>query len=177
MSTVSEDKYEARQDERAHEFVQPEVLARLLTEYSGKIKILTEQESKLRNKRFLLLTIVPLLWGLAVATLLMLVGEEANTFIARKISLIGMIALTAVSVLVYYSLWQQERRKVELTDREREIAILKFEPVVRIASQFLEHSTKDPNVRLELSLRLVEAESALRWARRFSDIRPDAGKG
>ena len=168
MSTLGKDTFSDRKDDRAYDFHTTETILKLLSEYSAKLKEMAEQKYRLHTRLIILrLIVIGITGGIFTAVLWFYTQNQGFTKFAFSapyfiISISGFI-LGAALVVVFRS----ELIKDELLIQEIDVSALKLEKLVRAASQITEHVEKDLGNRLELDLRLVEAESALRRARSF----------
>jgi hypothetical protein len=130
-----------------------EVLLSLLMEYSHKVfKICDQIEQGENNISIMILT---LMW-LTVAGILLAVFPYFKAINPNIKFLIFALLFATFYVNCY-----QINQRLKLLRRDAKTFSIRLEKVVRFASQMREHSVTNPVSRIELDLRIADAESAL----------------
>jgi hypothetical protein len=125
------------------------VLISLLTEYSDKVlKICDQIEQGKNNISKITLTLI---WLTVAGIFPYLKAINPN------IKLLIFVLLFATFYVIYYPINQ----RLKLLRRDAKIFSIRLEKVVRLASQIEEHSVTNLVSRIELDLRIADAESAL----------------
>jgi len=125
------------------------VFISLLTEYSDKVlKICDQIEQGKNNISKITLTLI---W-LTVAGIF-----PYLKVINPNIKLLIFVLLFATFYVIYYPINQ----RLKLLRRDAKTFSIRLEKVVRLASQIEEHSVTNLVSRIELDLRIADAESAL----------------
>ena len=131
-----------------------------LVEYTTTLKEVTESIEHVQTRAVILITFIAS--TVSVAAGLFSYGwvrfqSTGNAFfwIAGGCTFL----VTALFFRLYYS----SRLKSRLVARQSAVVGLKLEKIMQLASQMLEHGDLNATQRLELELRLVEAEGALQF--------------
>src|SRR2546423_764254 len=132
-----------------------ETLVRLLREYTNSLQgILKERE---RLDATSLWSTVAASVGFAALLVSLGPGVFVNTW-TQSAAYAVSVAVIALAILITAYLWTFGKRR-KLANEEIEILGRKLSKMVHLASQLAEHSNSVLGVRLELDLRLIEAET------------------
>ena len=126
----------------------------LLDEYAQKLMNICEKIDNYREtvERFFLLLI-----GVTI-----LLTASLSTFFPSWQSSTLVLSLLFVFLMIVLGLTIfKARQKIILLKRDAKTLAIKLEKVIRVTSQFQEHITTNFVTRIELDLRLADAESAL----------------
>jgi hypothetical protein len=129
------------------------ILISLLTEYSDKVlKICDRIEQGKHNISIIILT---LMW-LTVVGISSVIFSHLNA-INPNIKLLIFVLLLATFHVIHYPINQ----RLKLLRRDAKTFSIRLEKIVRLASQIEEHNVTNLVSRIELDLRIADAESAL----------------
>ncbi len=145
--------------------------AKLLDDYSVKLRSLYEQWDKIYGRRFLMFYSVVSSLTLVVSTFfifLSLPDELLSDGFIKTASLVIFFVLVYGVILVTVYVYKQQIRKRRSVEEDIRITFVQLENLVHRASQFLEHGSRSELVELEF--RLADAESALRRVEEFVKI-------
>jgi hypothetical protein len=132
----------------------------LLNEYSEKLLHVCEQIDKYQKRLFLVVMLLSVLIVLGI--LLSDTSTQAHNFIFEHafntkftLSLFTLVFISIVSIIFNIG------RRVALLKRDATVLYVKLEKIIRATSQAQEHILSNFVSRIELDLRLADAESAL----------------
>jgi hypothetical protein len=145
--------------EKAYSDEDQKLIIALLKEYSERLLDVCERRDRSKDRSFLILVffLIALCIGLSLFSFLIL-GFGSTSYMLLLISC-AFYLFTLVLISNYYS--KNLFQKTVLLSRDAEILSIKLEKVIRAASQAHEHVVSNFVGRLELDLRLTDAESAL----------------
>jgi hypothetical protein len=148
--------------EKAYSEEDQKLIISLLKEYSEKLLNMCERVEINKGRNFLirLFSIVVPFAIFALANFLLKVAP-IPFFEAAASIYAGSIVFLLLSIPTIYDLNKSSTQKTALLSRDAEILSIKLEKVIRAASQAHEHVVSNFVGRLELDLRLTDAESAL----------------
>ena len=162
--TINEEKIDFSRSEVSYSNFKKadiDLLISLLGEYGEKLIKLCEKIDNNKQKYSLGEYFLPRLGGgIALITWSVFSLRTYSNFVMLGI-LIFAIFTTYVAVSAY-----NIRKKIKLSEREAKKILLRLEKVIRIASQTQDNLSKSPPnwiIRVELDLRLADAESALEY--------------
>jgi hypothetical protein len=162
--TINEEKVDFPKAEASYSNLEKDdinLLISLLGEYNEKLINLCEKIEDNKQKYSLGEYFLPRLGGgIALITWSVFSLRTYSNFVMLGI-LIFAIFTTYVAVSAY-----NIRKKIKLSEREAKKILLRLEKVIRIASQTQDNLSKTPPnwiIRVELDLRLADAESALEY--------------
>lgn len=153
----------------------------LLSDYTNTLKEASDSIEQFQTRSFVLISLVGLILSIGAGFISygwVRFQSTGNAF-GWIAGIFGFLVATLFTRLYYSS-----RRKSRLIARQSEIIGLKLERIMQLASQIAEHGELTAAEKLEIELRLVEAEGALRFARftghseerNTSDLGSGAGK-
>ncbi len=156
--------------EEAYSDEDQKLLISLLSEYSERLlhmcKQIDEQERKNSWLQLCLLTLVVVVFVLAI-----FLSKISFVPMAEGSTLIYSV-LVVYAILIIFAGFNHIRstsQRTQLLISDTEIISIKLEKVIRIASQAHEHVIKNAINRIEIDLRLTDAEFALqRYKTQFS---------
>lgn len=159
MTTINQNK------EDIYSYEDRKLLISLLNEYSQKLSNTCIQvEKHKRNNRTISLVQIGIMISILavwlIVTLHGIIGREKyvlDELASRILFSLGM--LLAILFLVNESL--HNKKKLRSLERNGIMIAVKLEKVIKIASQIQEHVLNNLISRIELDLRLADAESAL----------------
>jgi hypothetical protein len=143
------------------------LLISLLGEYSSKLSDICEKiDTYQRNKIFYLTLGMGTLFPLAVL-LVIFVTNRFNDLINHiwSSTTIAIFVVIVIIVGMFFSNSEflYSTRKLRLLEQEAKKMAANLQDVIRLASQLEEHVLNDIISRIELRLRLTDAESALKY--------------
>jgi hypothetical protein len=159
MTTINPSKEETYNSEDR------KLLISLLNEYAEKLSILCVRiDIHNDNSRILLLAQIWLMFPIFIALFVVTIhgifglrgyisDEAANSILTS--SVVVLITLFLINEVFY------NKKKLRLLERDGNTIAIKLEKVIRLASQIQEHALNNVVSRIELDLRLADAESAL----------------
>lgn len=145
-------------------------LLRLLTEYTNKVKTSTERVNS--EKRIeAALTVLLMFAGvfvvyLVTSTLIHYISVRIFDF-ANLSSVILLYSVIFALLFPAFLLYRTQRRRVISMQRELRFAVRQLSSVLREASSFEQFGTLNHLLKLELNLRLFEAEEVVRYVATF----------
>jgi hypothetical protein len=159
MTTINQNK------EDIYSYEDRKLLISLLNEYSQKLSNICVQIEKYKgNSRTISLVQIAIMIAIVavwiIVTINGIIGREKYVLdeLANRI-LFSLGMLLAILFLVNESL--HNKKKLRSLERNGIMIAVKLEKVIKIASQIQEHVLKNLISRIELDLRLADAESAL----------------
>ena len=140
-----------------------DLLISLLGEYGEKlIKLCEKIEDNRQKYSFGKSFLPPLGGGILLITWSLFSSLESSLL---SFSILGFLTFVIFTIYVAVSA-NHIRKKIKLSEREAKKISLRLEKVIRIASQTQDNLSKTPPnwiIRVELDLRLADAESALEY--------------
>jgi hypothetical protein len=133
-----------------------QILLSLLQEYSAKLNSLNSQiEERIvfYNNFFLITSLMPVLF--------LIIIFSTYQFFPYNLYLV-IISLFIVGVL-FFRLIVRKKTKRRILEKQAEILAIKLERLVRTTSQYQENVEKNYIRKIELDLRLADAESSLSY--------------
>jgi hypothetical protein len=141
--------------EKAYSDEDQRLIIALLKEYSERLLDVCERRDRSKDRSFLILVFYLIALSLSLFSFLIL-GST------RSFLLLTSCAFYLFTLTLIYSYYSTNfSQKTVLLSRDAEILSIKLEKVIRAASQAHEHVVSNFVGRLELDLRLTDAESAL----------------
>jgi hypothetical protein len=159
MATINPNK------EEFYNYEDRKLLISLLNEYSEKLSLVCDRIDKYKeNSRTLTLLQIGLMFP--IVALLLIVTLSGMLNLQRYIMEGAVNTILSFSVLILSTLFLineifHNKRKLRLLERDASTIAIKLEKVIRLASQIQEHALNNVVNRIELDLRLADAESAL----------------
>lgn len=159
MTTINQNKEETYNSEDR------KLLISLLNEYAEKLSIICVRvDNHNDNSRILVLSQIGLAFPIIIASFIITIrgifslrgytsDESANLILTS--SVVMLIILFLINEVFY------NKKKLRLIERGGNTIAIKLEKVIRLASQIQEHALNNVVSRIELDLRLADAESAL----------------
>ena len=145
-------------------------LSRLLYEFGSKLSLVMNQRDTINSRRNLLLAFD---WIFAIAIVLYGIHDDKqlghNLSSARFMITISLLVMTGL--IFFLTIGLSLVRRSRLLSEEIRVSAIKLAALVRVASQFHEHSPRGFIADLELDLRLTEAESVLRRVEKTIGLR------
>lgn len=137
------------------------MLLRLLAEYSGKLRSMCDESARWRQREetwitaggVVVICVIVLSWLLPV---FFASSRPQDVFIA------GFLIGSLVAILFVWTAHRSRQRRKPL-DYDIRVLVRQLKHLVRIASQREQHVESDHSRRLELDLRLTDAEGALAY--------------
>jgi hypothetical protein len=136
-----------------------DVIVTLLAEYSQKLRLSYEELYRIRQSRFVFasaFSILVIIGSMAIGISIKFEILKSNF---DMIIVIGVSALTFV--LLFYMAFVVQLNKMGFMKREISVLASQLERLIRSASQFQEHGERNFGKRIELDLRLADAEGTL----------------
>jgi hypothetical protein len=161
MTTIKPNK------ENVYNYEDRKLLVSLLNEYSEKLLLTCGKIDKYKeNNRILMLLQLGLMFPIVNLSLIVTLSGMLNLY--RYILEGAVNTILAFSVLILITLFVineifHNKRKLRLLERGASTIAIKLEKVIRLASQIQEHALINVVSRIELDLRLADAESALKY--------------
>jgi hypothetical protein len=151
--------------EDVYNYEDRKLLISLLNEYSEKLSFTCSKIDKYKeNSRTLMLLQLGWMFSIVILTLIVALNGMSNLY--RYILEGAVNTILVFSALILISVFLnnqilQNKRKLRFLERDASTIAIKLEKVIRLASQIQEHALNNVVSRIELDLRLADAESAL----------------
>jgi ABC-type nickel/cobalt efflux system permease component RcnA len=146
-----------------------ELILKLLSEYTDKVKVEVEEQSKLSQNNSLFLLATAILPSIALILLTYLVNRLDYVEFPTTDTVLSLIISGILIVITLFTAYSyiNGRRKARTVKDEVTLLTRQLDVLVYRASQLEEHSKLDKAHRLEFRLRLIEAQGALNLADRI----------
>lgn len=141
-------------------------LVRLLQEYTAKLREVCEHRA---DTRLRLIQIV----GIMGAVMAGLMSVFIFSFEVQSSNLGTSMAIIPAVVIVFMTMYLTMMKSRFRYSFDADRIAASVERLVRLASQFNEHSGKSVSDKFELDLRIAEAEGALRYYQRIFQVEAD----
>ena len=151
--------------EEVYSYEDRELIISLLNEYSHKL-LRTCEQIEIKKQRLTLIILAILGSGFSVILLLLSLLKESTSSLSLYFSIdyfkfAVIISLFSIFFLFVIATYFENKRRLELFFRDAKILSLKLEKVIRFTSQVQEHVLINLAGKIELDLRLSDAESSL----------------
>jgi|WetSurMetagenome_2_1015567.scaffolds.fasta_scaffold64615_4 hypothetical protein len=141
-------------------------LMQLLKEYTGKLRDICDsvRQNKFRRMQTAMLMAIGLMGGGAACAAVLL--KQDFPFEMRSLMAVGIGGVMAIATVWWFATLRLRFLSPRSFDSEQVAATV--ERLVKLASQYQEHSVQRIGERFEFELRLAEAEGALRAYKRLT---------
>jgi len=156
-SSIQETKASERSEKDFITIEDRALLVSLLSEYGDRLLKLCERIDNIKDKYILGEYFAPILGGcLSIITLFIpFPNLTINLAIIMIISFVFFLYGTVIAL--------KDRRKLKFLKKEARMIVVRLEKVIRVASPIQENLSPRLITKLELDLRLADAESALEY--------------